>query len=89
MPVHPQTKPAPVIRDAAWRNNPAWIQLLGLCPLLAVSTSVANALGLALASSFVLVGSSALVALTRSVIATHLRLPARWNHKVRITATAP
>ncbi len=62
--------------EAAWRNNPAWIQLLGLCPLLAVSTSVANALGLALASSFVLLGSSALVAVTRPAIATHLRLPA-------------
>lgn len=65
-----------LISNAAWRNNPAWIQLLGLCPLLAVSTSVANALGLALASTFVLLGSSALVAATRNLIATHLRLPA-------------
>ena len=62
--------------NAAWHNNPAWIQLLGLCPLLAVSTSVANALGLALASAFVLTGSAALIAATRHVIATHLRLPA-------------
>jgi len=62
--------------DAAWRNNPAWIQLLGLCPLLAVSTSVANALGLAAASTFVLLGSSTLIAATRKLIATHLRLPA-------------
>lgn len=61
---------------AVWQNNPAWTQLLGLCPLLAVSVSVANALGLALASSFVLLGSSALVAATRHIIATHLRLPA-------------
>jgi len=65
-----------IFRTAAWQNNPAWVQLLGLCPLLAVSTSVANALGLALASGFVLLGSSALVAATRGVIATHLRLPA-------------
>ena len=39
-------------------NNPAWAQLLGLCPLLAVSNSVVNALGLALASGFVLLGSN-------------------------------
>jgi len=61
---------------AAWRNNPVWTQLLGLCPLLAVSTSVANALGLAAASAFVLIGSSLLISTSRTVIAEHLRLPA-------------
>lgn len=76
VPATPPRQAKQLVSDAAWRNNPAWIQLLGLCPLLAVSTSVANALGLALASSFVLLGSSALVAATRSLIATHLRLPA-------------
>lgn len=65
-----------VFANAAFNNNPAWAQMLGLCPLLAVSTSVANALGLALASTFVLLGSSALVAATRKLIAPHLRLPA-------------
>ena len=39
------------------QNNPVWTQLLGLCPLLAVSNTVANALALALASSFVLISS--------------------------------
>ena len=38
---------------AVIENNPAWTQLLGLCPLLAVSNTVANATGLALASAFV------------------------------------
>ncbi len=61
---------------AAWRNNPAWTQLLGLCPLLAVSASVANALGLAVASTFVLLGSSLLISASKSIIAPHLRLPA-------------
>lgn len=68
--------PLATASQAAWRNNPAWTQLLGLCPLLAVSVSVANAMGLALASTFVLLGSSALVAATRHIIAQHLRLPA-------------
>jgi len=63
------------LQNAAWRNNPAWIQLLGLCPLLAVSSSVANALGLALASAFVLLGSSTLISATRNLVAPHLRLP--------------
>ena len=65
-----------IASDSAWRNNPAWTQLLGLCPLLAVSTSVANALGLAAASAFVLVGSSLLISASRSLVAPHLRLPA-------------
>ena len=43
-------------------RTPAWLHLLGLCPLLAVSNSVANALGLALASTFVVVGSNVLIA---------------------------
>jgi len=68
--------PVEILHAAAWQNNPAWTQLLGLCPLLAVSSSVANALGLALASSFVLLGSSTLVAASRSLVAPHLRLPA-------------
>lgn len=62
--------------QAAWRDNPAWTQLLGLCPLLAVSTSVANALGLAAASTFVLLGSSLLISASKSIITPHLRLPA-------------
>ena len=56
-------------------NNPAWVQLLGLCPLLAVSTSVANALGLALASALVLLGSAIMISATRTWVAPHLRLP--------------
>jgi len=74
MPAQPTS--SATFNNAAWHSNPAWVQLLGLCPLLAVSTSVANALGLALASAFVLLGSSTLIAATRNLIATHLRLPA-------------
>jgi len=61
---------------AAWRdNNPALVQLLGLCPLLAVSTSVANAVGLALASTLVLVGSSTTIAALKRFIPDYARLP--------------
>ena len=61
--------------DAALRRNPASAQLLGLCPLLAVSNTVATAAGLAVASATVLVGSATLVSLLRKVIPTDVRLP--------------
>ena len=56
-------------------NNPAWAQLLGLCPLLAVSNSVVNALGLALASGFVLLGSNLMISSLRHRIPDVARLP--------------
>ena len=57
-------------------RNPAWIQMLGLCPLLAVSSSVVNALGLAAASALVLIGSNTIIALMRNVLPHFARLPA-------------
>jgi electron transport complex protein RnfE len=62
-------------RHAALEANPAWTQLLGLCPLLAVSSSIANALGLALASAMVLIGSNTLIAVLRHRIPQYARLP--------------
>ncbi|MDG0980636.1 MAG: electron transport complex subunit E [Halieaceae bacterium] len=58
-----------------WSNNPALVQLLGLCPLLAVSTNVANALGLGLATLFVLVISNVSVSLVRNIVSNAIRLP--------------
>ena len=57
------------------QNNPVWTQLLGLCPLLAVSNTVANALALALASSFVLISSNTLISTLRTLIPDFMRLP--------------
>jgi len=56
-------------------NNPAWAQLLGLCPLLAVSSTLTNALGLACASAFVVIGSNTLISILRGVIPQFARLP--------------
>ncbi len=64
-----------IFSDAAWHQNPAWVRLLGLCPLLAVTTTLENALGLAAASAFVLVGSAAVVSLIRAFVPTEVRLP--------------
>ena len=61
--------------DAAIRRNPAWIQLLGLCPLLAVSNSLVNATGLALASGFVMLGSALAISALRAWIPNRVRLP--------------
>lgn len=58
-----------------WKNNPALVQLLGLCPLLAASGNVVNALGLGLATTFVLMMSNACVSLLRNVIGNAVRLP--------------
>ena len=57
------------------QNNPVWTRLLGLCPLLAVSNTVANALALALASSFVLISSNTLISTLRTLIPDFMRLP--------------
>ncbi|MHA6492908.1 electron transport complex subunit E [Pseudomonas borbori] len=62
--------------NGLWKNNPALVQLLGLCPLLGVSNSAVNALGLALASAVVLVCSNTAVSLVRGVVNTAVRLPA-------------
>lgn len=62
--------------NGLWKNNPALVQLLGLCPLLGVSNSAVNALGLALASAVVLICSNTAVSLARGVVNTAVRLPA-------------
>jgi len=53
------------IRQRLIDNNAALVQLLGLCPLLAVSNSVVNALGLGLATTFTLTLTNGLVSLIR------------------------
>lgn len=61
--------------NGLWNNNPALVQLLGLCPLLAVTGSVVNALGLGLASTLVLVGSNLTVSAFRKFVPDAVRLP--------------
>ncbi|WP_407295779.1 electron transport complex subunit E [Stutzerimonas zhaodongensis] len=62
--------------NGLWKNNPALVQLLGLCPLLGVSNSAVNALGLGLATALVLICSNIGVSLVRGVVNTAVRLPA-------------
>ncbi len=65
-----------IAQNGLWNNNPALVQLLGLCPLLAVSGSVVNALGLGLATMLVLAGSNMAVSMIRSAVSDAVRLPA-------------
>lgn len=58
-----------------WKDNPGLCQLLGMCPLLAVTTSAANALGLGIATILVLMLSSSMIALIRRLIVPEVRIP--------------
>ncbi|MCW8093079.1 electron transport complex subunit E [Alteromonas sp. ASW11-130] len=58
-----------------WKNNPALVQLLGLCPLLAVTATFINGLGLGIATMLVLIGSNITVSLIRNVVRNEIRIP--------------
>lgn len=64
-----------LIWQGLWKNNPGIVQLLGLCPLLAVTNTVTNALGLGIATLFVLVASNSLVSLVRFYVPQAIRIP--------------
>jgi len=57
-----------------WRENPVFVQLLGLCPALAVTNSAINAVAMSAAVTFVLVGSSLLVSSLRNLIPKQVRI---------------
>ncbi len=69
----PQNKK--IFLDGIWSNNPGIVQLLGLCPLLAVSATLINALGLGLATLFVLTLSNLVVSSIRNIIRQEIRIP--------------
>ncbi len=57
-----------------WEENPVFVMLLGMCPVLAVTNSTMNAIAMGLATTFVLVASSLLVSLLRSFIPKQVRI---------------
>lgn len=65
-----------ITKNGLWTSNPALVQLLGLCPLLAVTGSVVNAMGLGLATMLVLVGSNLAVSIIRNAVSDAVKLPA-------------
>jgi electron transport complex protein RnfE len=65
-----------IFRSGLWSNNPGIAQLLGLCPLLAVSRTLITGLALGIATLLVVCATNALVSLTRRWIDARVRLPA-------------
>jgi len=62
------------LRNGLWDNNPGLVQLLGLCPLLAVTTGAVHGLGLGLATVFVMTATNALVSLLRRALTREIRI---------------
>lgn len=64
-----------LMKNGLWDNNPALVQLLGLCPLLAVSSTVTNALGLGIATMMVLISTNTIISLVRHYVPNEVRIP--------------
>lgn len=71
-----KTTPQEDLIRGIWRENPVLVQLLGLCPALAVTNTVENAIAMGLATFFVLLGSSILVATLKRFIPKEVRISA-------------
>lgn len=75
MVVQPANQWKTLFMQGVWSNNGALVQLLGLCPLLAVSNNVTNALGLGLATLLVLVTTNMVVSAFRKITPHDIRIP--------------
>lgn len=64
-----------ILKDGLWDSNQAFVALLGLCPLLAVSNTVINGLGLGIATTITLMLSNSVVSLIRNHVGSDIRLP--------------
>ena len=64
-----------IIHEGLWKNNAAFVQLLGLCPLLAISNTIVNSLGLGLATTLTLISSNITVSLIRHWVRPEIRIP--------------
>jgi electron transport complex protein RnfE len=60
--------------EGLWKQNPVFVQLLGMCPVLAVSNSVLNSFSMGLATLFVLVNSNIVVSLVRHWVPNQVRI---------------
>lgn len=70
--------------NGLWKENPVFVQVLGMCPTLAVTNSVRNALAMGLATAFVLVCSNGLISMVRRQVPKQVRIATF----IAITATA-
>lgn len=63
-----------VLLNGVWKENPVFVQVLGMCPVLAITNSVRNAIAMSLAVLFVLVASNTLVSLVRRFVVKEVRI---------------
>ena len=63
-----------IAKNGLFAENPTFVQLIGMCPTLATTTSVKNALGMGIASTFVLIGSNMAISLLRKFIPSKVRI---------------
>ncbi|MCX6595561.1 MAG: electron transport complex subunit E [Acidobacteria bacterium] len=68
-----ETAPNPFI-NGLWRQNPTFVQILGMCPTLAITNSVQNAIAMGLATAFVLICSNGLIAAIRKHVPKQVRI---------------
>jgi len=64
-----------IVADGLWYNNTGLVQLLGLCPLMAVTNTLVNGLGLGLATTLTLMASNGIVSIIRGWIRPEVRIP--------------
>lgn len=64
-----------LFKEGLWTSNPVFVLLLGMCPVLGVTSSVENGLGMGLATTFVLFMSNVVVSLLRPIIPKKMRIP--------------
>ena len=63
-----------ILKNGITTENPTFIQLLGMCPTLAVTTSLINAIGMGLSATFVLIFSNLVISLIRNFIPSKIRI---------------
>lgn len=64
-----------IFLNGIWKENPVLVSLLGLCSVLAISTSIENALGMGIAFSFVMIMSNVIISLIRKIVPNEIRIP--------------
>ena len=64
-----------ILNKGIIKENPVLVSMLGICPLLAVSTQVSSALGMGIATTFVLIGANVSISLLRKIIPNKVRIP--------------
>ena len=64
-----------LLKNDFWKNNAILVQMLGLCPTLAVTSSAVNALGLSIATTCILILTNTIVSLVRKIILPEVRIP--------------